>query len=198
MSAQHEGGPPPVPRRHRLPDERPSKIHHFKVYASVTEDDVVDPGAALLAVNLARAKLREARTADDGALTGPSVPYDLAEVEEHLAAAERDLTPQHGVVKTIERDVYLIRGFYPNGKLGEIFVRQGVSGNPLAALVDAWCIMVSLGLQSGMPVDKVCAKYRGYGFEPSGRTNNPDISYCSSIIDYIVQYLKQHHGEEEE
>jgi ribonucleoside-diphosphate reductase alpha chain len=81
-------------------------------------------------------------------------------------------------------------GLYENGEPGEIFAKFDHLGSREGALLDAWCVMVSIGLQCGMPLDVVIDKFRGWTFDPSGMTWSQDIPFCSSTIDYIVRWLE--------
>jgi ribonucleoside-diphosphate reductase alpha chain len=89
---------------------------------------------------------------------------------------------------------YLTVGLYPNGQVGEIFVRltrdSELASNLTEPLLDAWANEVSLGLQYGLPLEDYVAKYRGYGGEPSGITETEGITFCQGPIDYIVRWLE--------
>lgn len=87
---------------------------------------------------------------------------------------------------------YLTAGYYDNGKVGEIFVNVGKHGSTLQGTLDSWATMVSIAIQSGMPVEDIVRKFRGVQFEPSGKTSNKEIPRCSSLIDYVVQWLEKH------
>jgi len=49
--------------------------------------------------------------------------------------------------------------------------------------------MVSIALQWGCPVEWVVEKFRGYRFEPSGRTDDPGLHVVASSLDLVVQHL---------
>ena len=87
------------------------------------------------------------------------------------------------------RDVYITVGFYPNGQIGEVFVSLGGIGSAERALLDAWCVMVSIALQCGCPIEWVVRKFRGYRFEPSGMTDDPGLHVVASSLDLVVQHL---------
>lgn len=88
-----------------------------------------------------------------------------------------------------EYDGYLTVGLYDDGSPGEIFVRFAKMGARQGALLDAWCVMVSIALQYGIALDKIIDKFRGWGFEPQGLTGNKAIHTCTSPMDYIVKWL---------
>jgi ribonucleoside-diphosphate reductase alpha chain len=85
---------------------------------------------------------------------------------------------------------YLTAGLYPNGHVGEIFVKLDKQGSETSGFVDSWAIAVSMLLQRGVPLEDIIAKFRGVRFEPSGMTGNPDIPFCSSPVDYICRLLE--------
>ena len=85
---------------------------------------------------------------------------------------------------------YITTGCYPDGRLGEIFVKMDQQGSQVSGFVDSWAIAVSLLLQMGMPVEEIVRKFRGCRFEPSGQTDNPDIRIAQSPVDYIARYLE--------
>ena len=100
----------------------------------------------------------------------------------HLTSCSDDGEAEH-------RDVYITIGFYPDGAIGEVFVSLGGIGSAERALLDAWCVMVSIALQCGCPVEWVVRKFRGYRFEPSGMTDDPGLRVVASSLDLVVQHL---------
>lgn len=87
-------------------------------------------------------------------------------------------------------DGYMTLGYYPDGRLGEVFVNMAKQGSTLNGLMDAWATMVSLGIQYGIPLDSIIDKFKHTTFEPSGFTGNPDVRMTSSILDYVVRVLE--------
>ena len=80
-------------------------------------------------------------------------------------------------------------GYYPDGHIAEIFVRQEREGGTLGAMLDAVAICVSLGLQYGVPWDTFEAKLTRQKFEPSGWTNmGGDLRRASSPLDLIFRW----------
>lgn len=90
-----------------------------------------------------------------------------------------------------EYDVYLTVGLYEDGAPGELFIHIGKAGSTLNALMDTIGIQASFSLQYGIPLATLCTKFRGMAFEPMGKTSNPEIPKCSSIIDYIFRWLER-------
>lgn len=84
---------------------------------------------------------------------------------------------------------YLTAGEYPGDGLGEIFVKLGKQGSTLSGVMDAFAIAVSLGLQYGVPLEAYVKKFVNTRFEPSGITDDPEVKFASSLIDYIFRRL---------
>ena len=85
---------------------------------------------------------------------------------------------------------YLIVGLYPNGNVGEIFIKMSKKGSTLSGLMDAFAVAVSVALQYGVPLEVYIDKFRFTNFEPNGFTTNPEIPVAKSIIDYIFRWLE--------
>ncbi len=91
-------------------------------------------------------------------------------------------------------DGRLTFGFYPDGRLGEISARVAQAGTSINGLIDAACIVLSLGLQHGVPVQKLVETLRYQSYPPAGATDNPDIRLAASFSDYLAQVLEQYQG----
>ena len=84
---------------------------------------------------------------------------------------------------------YMTAGTYPDDGLGEVFLRLGKQGSTLAGVMDAFSIAVSIGLQHGVPLETFVSKFTNLRFEPAGMTDDPDIRFAQSIMDYIFRRL---------
>ncbi|MGI8575040.1 MAG: vitamin B12-dependent ribonucleotide reductase [Egibacteraceae bacterium] len=84
---------------------------------------------------------------------------------------------------------YLTAGEYPGDGLGEIFVKLGKQGSTLSGVMDAFAISVSLGLQYGVPLEAYVSKFTNMRFEPAGMTDDPEVKFTTSIVDYIFRRL---------
>jgi ribonucleoside-diphosphate reductase alpha chain len=84
---------------------------------------------------------------------------------------------------------YLTVGLYENGQPGEIFITMAKEGSTVSGLMDSFATAVSLALQYGVPLKVLCDKFSHTRFEPSGWTNNPDIRYAKSMMDYIFRWM---------
>src|SRR6266487_4650861 len=84
---------------------------------------------------------------------------------------------------------YITAGSYPDDGLGEIFVKVSKQGSTLSGVMDAFAIAVSVGLQYGVPLEALVAKFSNMIFEPNGITDDPDIRITQSLVDYIARRL---------
>jgi ribonucleoside-diphosphate reductase alpha chain len=62
-------------------------------------------------------------------------------------------------------------------------------GSTLSGVMDCFATTVSLALQYGVPLRVLVNKFSHVRFEPSGVTNNKDIRFAKSVIDYIFRWM---------
>ncbi len=84
---------------------------------------------------------------------------------------------------------YLTAGTYPDGRLGELFLKFGKQGSTLGGVMDAFSIAVSIGLQYGVPLETFVDKFTNLRFEPAGPTDDKDVRMAQSIMDYVFRRL---------
>ena len=85
---------------------------------------------------------------------------------------------------------YLTVGLYDEGgQPGEIFITMAKEGSTVSGLMDSFATAVSLALQYGVPLKVLCDKFSHMRFEPSGWTNNSEIRFAKSIMDYIFRWM---------
>jgi ribonucleoside-diphosphate reductase alpha chain len=80
-------------------------------------------------------------------------------------------------------------GEYENGQPGEIFLTVSKQGSTLSGIMDAFAKSISYGLQYGVPVRSFVEAFVNMRFEPAGMTDDPDIRFASSIMDYLFRRL---------
>ena len=102
--------------------------------------------------------------------------------------------PATAASRTFEFRVADCKGFvtvgeYEDGRPGEIFMRVSKQGSTLAGIMDAFAISVSYGLQYGVPLRAFVETFTNMRFEPAGMTDDPDIRFATSILDYIFRRL---------
>ncbi|MEK7638309.1 MAG: vitamin B12-dependent ribonucleotide reductase [Patescibacteria group bacterium] len=85
---------------------------------------------------------------------------------------------------------YMTVGLYPDTKKpGEVFLVAAKEGSTVSGLLDTIATLVSMCLQSGIPLKTLVRKFKDMSFAPAGFTNTADIPVAKSIIDYIFRYL---------
>ena len=86
--------------------------------------------------------------------------------------------------------IYVQTGEYPDGRLGEIFLKGDRTGSTISGLLDALSITASLALQSGVPVATIVEKWSNLHFAPEGTTSDPKIPRVASIVDAVARWLR--------
>ena len=84
---------------------------------------------------------------------------------------------------------YIIMNEYPDGTLGEVFLKFGKNGSTMGGLIDGFTQLLSVALQYGVPLDKLVRSFIHTKFEPSGFTRNPHVRFADSLYDYIFKVL---------
>jgi ribonucleoside-diphosphate reductase alpha chain len=70
-----------------------------------------------------------------------------------------------------------------------VFLKVAKQGSTLAGIMDAFAISVSHGLQYGVPLRAFVDMFTNMRFEPAGMTDDPDIRFATSLVDYIFRRL---------
>ncbi len=107
--------------------------------------------------------------------------------ERHRLPPTRDAIVHKFAVGSVEG--YIIVGLYPDGHPGEVFLVISKEGSTLSGVMDSFAILLSLALQSEIPLEALVSKFRHVRFEPDGRTGNKEIPTASSIIDHLFHWL---------
>jgi ribonucleoside-diphosphate reductase alpha chain len=84
---------------------------------------------------------------------------------------------------------YITVGMYEDGTPGEIFLVMSKEGSVVSGLMDSFATAISMALQYGVPLPALIGKFSHVRFEPSGMTNNRDIPFAKSVVDYICRWL---------
>jgi ribonucleoside-diphosphate reductase alpha chain len=85
-------------------------------------------------------------------------------------------------------------GFYPDGRIGEVFLEFDQAGSLLDGWADSWSTAVSMLLQHGETVETLVNKFGRQRFDPQGMTENPEIPFASSVVDYVVRWMEMEIG----
>jgi ribonucleoside-diphosphate reductase alpha chain len=84
---------------------------------------------------------------------------------------------------------YINVGLYPDGRPGEVFITMAKEGSTIGGLMDSFGTAISISLQYGVPLEVLVNKFSHTRFEPMGHTNNPEIRFAKSVVDYIFRWL---------
>jgi ribonucleoside-diphosphate reductase alpha chain len=83
----------------------------------------------------------------------------------------------------------VLTGQRADGTLGEVLLRWGKQGSAQAGLADSYATAISFGLEHGVPLADLLRPGLGLGFEPGGRTDDPEIPWARSVADYLCRRL---------
>jgi ribonucleoside-diphosphate reductase alpha chain len=139
-------------------------------------------------------KEAEKAGASDAAEAAGEVVERIVEKIVTIKEPVREKLPRNRRSRTFEFRVADCKGFvtvgeYADGRPGEIFIRISKMGSTLAGIMDAFAISVSYGLQYGVPLRAYVETLANYRFEPAGMTDDPDIRFATSVVDYIFRRL---------
>ncbi|MCC6679142.1 MAG: adenosylcobalamin-dependent ribonucleoside-diphosphate reductase [Phycisphaerales bacterium] len=84
---------------------------------------------------------------------------------------------------------YLTVGLYEDRKPGELFITMSKEGSTIGGLMDALGTATSVALQYGVPIESLVTKFSHQRFEPAGMTENTDIPFAKSLVDYIFRWM---------
>ena len=131
-----------------------------------------------------------------GSTSEAAAPTTVVEriVEKIIREPVRQKLPRTRQSRTFEFRVADCKGFvtvgeYDDGRPGEIFLRVSKQGSTLAGIMDAFAISISHGLQYGVPLRAFVEVFTNMRFEPAGMTDDPDIRFASSLMDYLFRKL---------
>lgn len=86
---------------------------------------------------------------------------------------------------------YLSFGYYPNGRVGEIWLVASKQGTFLRGVLDTLARTVSLHIQRSTPLEEICKILNELEYPPEGTVIGSEIvTYCKSISDWVAQELK--------
>lgn len=125
----------------------------------------------------------------------PTSQPSLALSVQTLPPPHRERLPDTRLAETHKFNVggykgYLIVGFYPDHRVGELFITMQKEGSTIGGLMDTIGTLVSIALQSGVTLETLVAKFSHTRFEPSGSTTNSSLPTATSVIDYIFRWLE--------
>jgi ribonucleoside-diphosphate reductase alpha chain len=93
---------------------------------------------------------------------------------------------------------YITANGFEDGSLGEIFYHGfGKSGSTLEGWTQGFAAMTSIAIQFGAELPMLARKFAHMRFEPNGETNNTEIPWCASVIDFTFRWLAKKYGDDE-
>jgi ribonucleoside-diphosphate reductase alpha chain len=88
-----------------------------------------------------------------------------------------------------EQVFYLTVDEFPDGKLRRISVKVNKEGGRMR-VYGVIGDLITIGLESGVPLQKYIQSMKHHDFAPSGPTSNDDIPLAKSPIDFIGRWLE--------
>lgn len=205
-----------------IPTKKPMDEHILELVMQRENDAVLEsvaPQARVFRQKLADKRKGVVKTQSTCSRCNREVASDRKQCEYHLSIARKSMKKRGSMRERLEDiregltlhfnvttkapsgtadvDGYLQTGTYPDGRLGEIFVRIGKSGSS-DALLDQWAIAFSMALQLGADVNALCGKFVGSRFEPCGPTNVGEVPRCTSLVDLICRWLLIKYGKKDD
>jgi ribonucleoside-diphosphate reductase alpha chain len=149
-------------------------------------------------------KTTETVTVADG--DGDQLVREVERVVEHVITVKepvRQKLPKKRTSQTFSFRVadchgYVTVGEFEDGRPGEVFLKVAKQGSTLAGIMDGFAIAVSLGLQFGVPLRTFVEKFTNVRFEPAGMTDDREIRFATSLLDYIFRRLAVEYLPEDE
>jgi ribonucleoside-diphosphate reductase alpha chain len=140
--------------------------------------------------------LSTAKKGDASTAAGAVAATEIVEkiVEKIVHKPIRQKLPRTRASKTFEFRVADLKGFatigeYEDGQPGEVWLTVSKQGSTLSGIMDALAKSISHGLQYGVPLRAYVEAFTNMKFEPAGMTDDPDVRFAGSIVDYLVRRL---------
>jgi ribonucleoside-diphosphate reductase alpha chain len=151
------------------------------------------PGADPLADTILAAE-RSLEAPERSAAAEQAASKDARGIRRHLPSRRSGYTQK---AKIGGHSIFIRTGEYDDGSLGEIFLDMHKEGAAFRSLLNSFAIVVSLGLQYGVPLEEYVDAFTFSKFEPNGLVQGHDyVKMSTSVIDYIfrdlaISYLKR-------
>src|SRR4051794_39359584 len=90
---------------------------------------------------------------------------------DHIATREFLPAPRESVIQKARvggQVVYLDVGFYPDGRIGEVFLDCAKAGSALRMTLHALAMLLSVAIQHGVPLKTLLGCLEGADFMPQG------------------------------
>lgn len=121
-------------------------------------------------------------------------PRNGDQQKELFTRAQRQRLPDERASTTHKFSVggsegYITVGMYEDGRPGEVFIKMSKEGSTLSGVMDGLALTLSVGLQYGVPLKVFVEKLVNTRFQPSGFTENSEIRFATSLLDYVGRWL---------
>ncbi|HYV60176.1 MAG TPA: vitamin B12-dependent ribonucleotide reductase, partial [Acidimicrobiia bacterium] len=155
-------------------------------------------GLKAIAIYRDNCKVAQPLATQKKASAGDNVLAAAAErVVEHVITVEKPVrrklpkkrTSQTFSFRVADCHGYVTVGEFEDGQPGELFLKVAKQGSTLAGIMDGFAIAVSLGLQFGVPLRTFVEKFTNVRFEPAGMTDDRELRFATSLLDYIFRRL---------
>jgi ribonucleoside-diphosphate reductase alpha chain len=122
------------------------------------------------------------------AVAQAALPAERSPARRKLSDVRESITHKFSIAG---HDGYLTVGLYEDRQPGEVFLKMAKEGSTISGLMDTIGLMTSFALQYGVPLKFLVDKFSHSRFEPAGFTQNPEIPFAKSIVDYVFRWLGQ-------
>ncbi|MBI2990086.1 MAG: vitamin B12-dependent ribonucleotide reductase [Candidatus Magasanikbacteria bacterium] len=160
--------------------------------ASIPEFEYDDASDIARAIQEA-SKLLKQHIPDSHALESYSKEGEVTDHRIYIHGEKRSLPAKRSGITVSARignqKIWLRTGEYPDGKLAEIFIDMYKEGAAFRSLLNLFAISISIGLQYGIPLEKLVDKFTFTRFDPAGMTDHPNVKICTSVIDWVFRVL---------
>lgn len=118
----------------------------------------------------------------------PARPMSItpAVMHQRVPRVRRGLTAEVSIGGT---DFKLLISADEDDRLVDVHIAHSKHGTFGHGVLEAFGELLTDALGYGMPLEQVVARFLDTRFEPSGWTDDPDIRWASSPIDYLVRFL---------
>lgn len=116
------------------------------------------------------------------------LPSERPSITKHFAISYAE-DGSDGKLEAKRLKFYVTVGLYDDTRAGEVFIRGDKMGHLISGALDSLVMMMSVGLQYGVPLSVLTEKLRFARFGPAGSTGDPRFPRCSSMFDLLAQWL---------
>jgi ribonucleoside-diphosphate reductase alpha chain len=157
------------------------------------DEEAIEAGKEEVSEAVAAVAARSAAVVSDSQAAAAKAPVEkiverIVErpMRRRLPATRQSVTHKFNVAG---HEGYLTVGLYDDKTPGELFITMAKEGSTIGGLMDSLGTAISVALQYGVPVESLVNKFSHQRFEPAGMTDNRDIPFAKSLVDYIFRWM---------